>query len=84
MEKCFQIVLRATQICININDPKSCLDKIASCLQSMMKEDITYSSDMLFLAQFHTGFLTQHFQWLQEEELVVVRSNENFFMRTDY
>jgi hypothetical protein len=33
----------------------------------MMKEDIAYS-DMLFLAQFHTDFLTHHFQWLQEED----------------
>jgi hypothetical protein len=33
----------------------------------MMKEDIPYL-DMLFLAQFHTDFLTQHFQWLQEED----------------
>jgi hypothetical protein len=29
-----------------------------------MKQDIAYS-DMLFLAQFHEDWLTQHFQWLQ-------------------
>jgi hypothetical protein len=67
LKKYFQIVLRATQICININDSKSRPNKNASGLQSMMKEDIAYS-DMLFLAQFHTDFLTQHFQWLQEED----------------
>jgi hypothetical protein len=67
LKKYFQIVLRATQICININDSKSRPNKIASGLQSMMKEDIAYL-DMLFLAQFHTNFLTQHFQWLQEED----------------
>jgi hypothetical protein len=62
-------VLRATQIIININDSKSCLNKIVSGLQSIMKEDIAYSY-MLFLAQFHTNFLTQHFKWLQEEDEV--------------
>jgi hypothetical protein len=65
----YPIVLRATQIIINLNDSKSRPDKIASGLQSIMKEDIAYS-DMLFLAQFHTGFLTQHFKWLQEEDEV--------------
>ncbi len=69
LKKYFQIVLRATQICININDSKSRPNKIASGLQSMMKEDIAYL-DMLFLAQFHTGFLTQYFQWLQEEDKI--------------
>ena len=68
LKKYYQIVLRATQICININDSKSRPNKIASGLQSMMKEDIAYS-DMLFLAQFHTGFLTEHFDWLQGEDL---------------
>jgi hypothetical protein len=38
LKKYFQIVLRATQICININDSKSCPNKIASGLQSMMKK----------------------------------------------
>jgi hypothetical protein len=69
LKQYYQIVLRATQIIININDSKSRLNKIASGLQSIMKEDIAYSY-MLFLAQFHTGFLTQHFKWLQEEDEV--------------
>jgi hypothetical protein len=61
LKKYFQIVLGATQIYFNINDSKSRPDKIASGLQSVMKEDIAYPY-MLFLAQFHTDFLTQHFQ----------------------
>jgi hypothetical protein len=69
LKKYFQIVLRATQICININDSKSCPNKIASGLQSMMKEDIAYS-DVLFWAQFHTDFLMQRFRWLQEEDKI--------------
>jgi hypothetical protein len=69
LKKYFQIVLRATQICININDSKSRPNKIASGLQSMMKEAMAYS-DMLFLAQFHTDFLNQHSQWLQEEDKI--------------
>jgi hypothetical protein len=64
-----RIVLRATQIIINLNDSKSRPNKIASGLQFIMKEDIAYS-DMLFLAQFHTGFPIQHFKWLQEEDEV--------------
>jgi hypothetical protein len=70
LKQYYRIVLRATQIIINFNDSKSRLNKIASGLQSIMKEDITYS-DMLFLAQSHTNFLTQHFKWLQEEDEVV-------------
>jgi hypothetical protein len=62
-------VLRATQIIININDSKSRPNKIASGLQSIMKEHIAYSN-MLFLAQFHLDFLTQHFKGLQEEDEV--------------
>jgi hypothetical protein len=66
----YRIVLRATQIIINLNDSKSRPNKIASGLQSsIMKEDITYC-DMLFLAQFHTGIITQCFKWLQEEDEV--------------
>jgi hypothetical protein len=56
--------VRATQICINSNNADSKPNKIASGLQSLMKQDIAYS-DMLFLAQFHEDWLTQHFQWLQ-------------------
>jgi hypothetical protein len=66
----YHIVLRATQICININDSKSRPNKIASGLQPLMKQDVTYS-DMLFLAQFHDDFLGQHFKWLQEEDEIV-------------
>jgi hypothetical protein len=44
----------------------------------MMKEDIAYS-DMSFLAQFHTDFLTQHFQWLQEEDKIA--KNPGFHCR---
>jgi hypothetical protein len=61
----YRIVLRATQICINSNNADSKPNKIASAgLQSLMKQDIA-CSDMLFLAQFHEDWLTQHFQWLQ-------------------
>jgi hypothetical protein len=61
----YRIVLRATQIhSINSNNADSKPNKIASGLQSLMKQDIAYS-DMLFLAQFHEDWLTQHFQWLQ-------------------
>jgi hypothetical protein len=60
LKQYYRIVLRATQIIINLNDSKSRPNKIVSDLQSIMKEDIAYS-DMLFLAQFHTNFLTQHF-----------------------
>jgi hypothetical protein len=69
LKQYYCIVLRATQICININDSKSCPNKIASGLRSLMKQDVTYS-DMFFLAQFHTDFLTEHFKWLQEEDEV--------------
>jgi hypothetical protein len=63
----YPIVLRATQICININDSKSRPNKIASGLQFLMKQGVAYSN-MLFLVQFHNDFLTQHFKWLQEED----------------
>jgi hypothetical protein len=67
LKQYYRTVLRATHIIINLNDSKSCPNKIASGLQSIMKKDIAYS-DILFLAQFHTGFPTQHFKWLQEED----------------
>jgi hypothetical protein len=35
----------------------------------MVKEDIAYW-DMLLLAQFHTNFLTLHFQWHGEEDKI--------------
>jgi hypothetical protein len=63
---------RATQICINVDDLKSGPNKIASGLQSLMRQDVAaYSDNELFLAQqFHTNFPTQHFRWLQEEDEV--------------
>jgi hypothetical protein len=59
------IVFRATQIAIDIKDTKSCPDKTASSLQSLMKESVA-CSNLLFLAQLHTDFLTQRFKWPQE------------------
>jgi hypothetical protein len=64
MKQYYRVVLRATQICINIYNAKAKPNIIASGLQSLMKQDIAYS-DTLFLAQFHKDFLTQHFEWLQ-------------------
>jgi hypothetical protein len=63
------IVLRATQIAININDSESCPNKIASGLQLLLKESVACSA-LLFLAQFHMNFLAQHFKWFQEEDEV--------------
>jgi hypothetical protein len=49
---------------MNANNHNSRPNKIASGLQSLMKEDVA-CSDMLFLAQFHQDWLTEHFKWLQ-------------------
>jgi hypothetical protein len=59
------MVFRATQIAINVKHSKSCPDKAASSLQSLMKESVA-CSDSLFLAQLHADFLTQRFKWPQE------------------
>ena len=69
LKRNYRIVLRATQICINTNNADSKPNKIASGLQSLMKQDIAYS-DMLFLAQFHTDWLTEHFEWLQAVDVL--------------
>jgi hypothetical protein len=71
----YRIVLRATQICVNSNNADSKPNKIASGLQSLMKQDIAYS-DMLFLAQFHADWLTQHFQWLQAVDDVAKKPHQ--------
>jgi hypothetical protein len=60
----YRTVLRATQMCVNTNNADSRPNKIASGLQSLMKEDVA-CSDMLFLAQIHQDWLTKHFEWLQ-------------------
>jgi hypothetical protein len=58
LKQYYHIVLRApTQICININNSKSCPYKIASGLQLLMNQDVAHS-EMLFLAQFHTSQLS--------------------------
>jgi hypothetical protein len=47
----YRILLWATQMCVNGNNSDSKPNKIASGLQSLMKQDIAYS-DMLFWLNF--------------------------------
>jgi hypothetical protein len=46
-----EATLRASQICVNMNNANAEPNKIASGLQSLMKQDVAHL-DMLFLAQF--------------------------------
>jgi hypothetical protein len=72
MKQHHRVVLGASQICINTNNPNAKPNKIASGLQSLMMQDVA-CLDMLFLALFHSNFLTKDFEWPQAVDAVASR-----------
>ncbi len=63
----YLIILRATQIVINLYGSDSRPNKIASHMQSYMIEP-TLISDLALLKSFHVSFLNPHFRWIQASD----------------